>query len=158
MQRKRLNEFHVKTLPWILNTYDKLPMRHGIEVRSPFLDWKLVTFCFGLKNSMLINKGYTKFILREALSETLPKSVATRKSKLGFLPAKQFFLNLPCVKQLIQETVTSKAFIESSVFEGKKAANLIHKHLQQENISEMSKLWPLVQITTFSNEWKRKQL
>ena len=158
MQRKRLNEFHAKTLPWILNTYDKLPMRHGIEVRSPFLDWKLVTFCFGLKNSMLINKGYTKFILREALSDTLPKSVATRKSKLGFLPAKQFFLNLPSIRHLIQETVGSRAFIESSIFDGKEAAKLISQALEKENINELSKLWPLVQITTFSNEWKRKQL
>ena len=101
--------------------------------------------------------GYTKFVLREALSDTLPKSVAKRKSKLGFLPAKQFFLNLPCVKQLIQETVASKAFMESSVFEGKKAANLIHKYLEQKNISELSTLWPLIQITVFSNEWKRIQ-
>ena len=157
MYRKRLNEFHVKTLPWILNTYDKLPMRHGIEVRSPFLDWKLVTFCFGLKNNMLINNGYTKFILRQALSTALPKSVALRKSKLGFLPPKEFFLNIDCIKTLIQETIASKCFAESNVFDGKNAKKLVLKSIAENNTRKLAELWPLVQITLFANEWKRRQ-
>ena len=50
----RLKEFGRETLPWILDTYDKLLMRHNIEVRSPFLDWRLVVFSLSLPNRILI--------------------------------------------------------------------------------------------------------
>ena len=36
------------SLPKILNNFDKLSMVHGVEVRSPYLDWRLVSFCFSL--------------------------------------------------------------------------------------------------------------
>ena len=132
-------------------------MRHGIEVRSPFLDWRLVKFCFGLKNDMLVNNGYTKYILRQALAEKLPKSILHRKSKLGFLPSKQFISNIKCIKPLIHDTLTSREFIEADTFNGKLASKEILNFIDKDNTRELTKMWPLIQLTLFKIEWKKRQ-
>src|SRR5205823_8490494 len=42
------NQFHLTMLPTILRNFDKMAMQHSIEIRMPFMDWRLVTFVFSL--------------------------------------------------------------------------------------------------------------
>lgn len=78
------NQFHVKTLPRILKNFDILSMAHGMEVRMPFLDYRLVLFLFSLPSSYKINSQGTKWILRKSMEHRLPSSVLWRKRKIGF--------------------------------------------------------------------------
>ncbi|HSL42307.1 MAG TPA: asparagine synthase (glutamine-hydrolyzing), partial [Anaerolineales bacterium] len=41
-------DFHFVQLPSVLRNFDRLSMAHGVEVRSPFMDWRLVCFLFSL--------------------------------------------------------------------------------------------------------------
>jgi hypothetical protein len=82
-------DFHRTHLPAILRHFDGCSMAHGVEVRSPFLDWELVTFTFALAASAKRGRGddgaaVTKRILRDAMRGILPEPVRTRSSKLGF--------------------------------------------------------------------------
>ena len=76
--------FHATVLPVILRNYDRMSMAHGVEVRMPFLDWRLATYVFSLPEESLLGQGYTKLILRRALGDRLPVQVATRRDKIGF--------------------------------------------------------------------------
>jgi asparagine synthase (glutamine-hydrolysing) len=40
-----------------------------IEIRAPFLDYRVVEFAFGLPISYFIRDGWLKWILREAMKE-----------------------------------------------------------------------------------------
>lgn len=71
-------------LPHLLRYEDKNSMRHSIEARLPFLDYKLVETCLGIKNSLKIKNGWTKYILRIAMTGLIPKSILWRKIKFGF--------------------------------------------------------------------------
>jgi asparagine synthase (glutamine-hydrolysing) len=71
-------------LPHLLRYEDRNSMRHSIETRLPFLDYRMVEASISSKPEYKISGGWTKFILRKALEGILPNSVIWRKNKLGF--------------------------------------------------------------------------
>ena len=48
LNRRLYRMFHGTVLPTILRNFDRLSMAHGIEVRMPFMDWRLVTYTMAL--------------------------------------------------------------------------------------------------------------
>lgn len=87
----RLNEFlyqdfHRTMLPSILRNYDRASMAHGIEVRMPIMDWRLVTFAFGLPPTSKLGGGFTKRVFRDAMNGIMPSAILGRRSKIGFNP------------------------------------------------------------------------
>ena len=78
------SDVHRTMLPSILRNYDRCSMAHGVEVRMPLLDWRLVTFALGLPPASKMGGGYTKRVLRDALRGILPEPIRTRRSKIGF--------------------------------------------------------------------------
>jgi asparagine synthase (glutamine-hydrolysing) len=71
-------------LPYWLRAGDKSSMTIPIEIRYPFLDYRLIEFGMGLPISLLIRGGWTKWVLREAMKDMLPREVIWRKVKMGF--------------------------------------------------------------------------
>jgi len=72
------------SLPGLLHYEDRNSMAHGIESRLPFLDYRLVEFSLGLGERFKIVEGETKWLLRRAMSEFLPKTILNRQDKIGF--------------------------------------------------------------------------
>ncbi len=58
-------------------------MANGLEIRSPFLDVDLASFCISLPQTLKIKNGHDKVLLRRAFKNDWPKSIQTRK-KMGF--------------------------------------------------------------------------
>ena len=50
-------------------------------------------------------------------------------------------------------TVESKAFLESSHFDGHACRKLFNQSLMNNNLSSLYKIWPLVQATIFKEQW-----
>jgi len=73
------------SLPSLLHYEDRNSMAFSIESRVPFLDHRLVEFAFSLNDEDLISNGETKKILRNSLEGILPKAIAERKDKKGFV-------------------------------------------------------------------------
>jgi len=76
--------FHSTILPTILRNFDRLSMAHGIEVRMPFMDWRLVTFVFSLPDAYKIGDGYTKRIARISMQGRMPEAIRSSRQKIGF--------------------------------------------------------------------------
>jgi len=72
-------------LPSILYCVDFNSMCYSIESRVPFLDHRIVEFCFRLPNDFKINNSETKFILRKSLKDILPEKITSRRDKKGFV-------------------------------------------------------------------------
>lgn len=70
-------------MPSLLRFEDRNSMAFSLEARLPFLDYRIVEFALSLPEELKINKGWQKFILREAVSE-MPDSIKWRKDKKGF--------------------------------------------------------------------------
>lgn len=82
--RRLYRSFHADILPMILRNFDRLSMAHGVEVRMPFMDWRLVTFAMALPPEMKQSGGWTKRIAREAFVGLLPDEVRWSRKKVGF--------------------------------------------------------------------------
>ncbi len=67
----------------ILVKVDRMSMAHGLEVRAPFLDHRVVEFVAGLPSDVKLRRGTTKVILREAMRPILPPEILA-KPKRGF--------------------------------------------------------------------------
>jgi len=73
-------------LPHNLLEYgDRMSMAHGLEVRLPFTDHKLVELAMRLPSRYKLKRGATKHALREAMRPLLPREILDRR-KLGLNP------------------------------------------------------------------------
>ena len=79
-----LNQLFYETMPPILNEDDQNHMFSSVENRSPFLDTDLAEFSFKIPTKFLIKNSQTKYILREAFKDILPKKIFSNKIKKGF--------------------------------------------------------------------------
>ena len=68
----------------LLQRYDLLSMSSGLEIRMPFLDWRLVSYALSLPAESILGGGFTKRILRDAMIPYLPAKILRRKAKLQF--------------------------------------------------------------------------
>jgi len=84
VNRRLYRMFHGTVLPTILRNFDRLSMAHGIEVRMPFMDWRLVTYVMALPDEAKYADGYSKAIARDALAGYMPESIRTNRRKVGF--------------------------------------------------------------------------
>lgn len=87
--------FHSTVLPTILRNFDRLSMAHGIEVRMPFMDWRLVTYTMALPESSKSADGYTKAVARRAMANLMPESIRTARRKVGFNSPMPEWMNGP---------------------------------------------------------------
>jgi asparagine synthase (glutamine-hydrolysing) len=62
---------------------DRASMAHGLEVRPPLLDHELLELAARIPSAMKIRKGQTKWIVKQAFKDRLPRDVVWRQ-KQGF--------------------------------------------------------------------------
>ena len=62
---------------------DRCSMANALEVRSPFLDHRLVEYAAGLPDRLKLRRGVTKYVLRRAFHDLVPPEIA-RRAKRGF--------------------------------------------------------------------------
>ncbi len=77
-------QFEYKSLPRILHDVDRNSMAYSLEVRLPFLDYRLVEFSFALSDRWKIKRNWTKYIIRKSCKKYLPKKIYSRRNKMGF--------------------------------------------------------------------------
>ncbi len=76
--------FHATTLPTILRNFDRVSMAHGVEVRMPFMDWRLVTYAMALPDASKIGDTQTKRVARVAMQGHMPETIRSSRVKIGF--------------------------------------------------------------------------
>lgn len=76
--------FHASVLPTILRNFDRLSMAHGVEVRMPFMDWRLVTLAMALPAQMKADATHSKLVARSAMQGIMPEAIRTSTRKVGF--------------------------------------------------------------------------
>ncbi len=91
-------------MPTLLRNYDKYSMAAGVEVRMPFLDYRIIEFAFSLPNSYRLRNGFTKAVVRSAAKGMVPDSILGNKIKTGWnSPMGEWFAG-PWKEWLLDET------------------------------------------------------
>jgi len=143
LNRELYFDTHVGMLPRILSNFDRLSMAHGVEVRAPFMDWRLMCFVFALPSTSKIGSGYTKRILREAMRGTLPESIRTRRSKYGFAsPMAEWYKT--GLREFVLDTVSSKRFLESDLCYGPNIKKYTEACYAKKNYVAAARTWKFI--------------
>lgn len=107
-------------LPELLRYADRNSMAFGREIRLPFLDPALLEFAYSLPASAKMQNGYTKWILRTAMSGHLPQPIAWQKKKIGYEPPQESWLQQAAVQEevlqsarvLVDEGILQKRYLD----------------------------------------------
>ena len=76
----------------VLEYGDRMSMAHGLEVRAPYTDHRLVEHVLALPGGSKLQRGRTKAIFRAAAAPHLPQRPLAKR-KLGFNPPMGVWLN-----------------------------------------------------------------
>ena len=117
ISRDLYRQFHHEANWLLLQRYDRISMAHGIEVRLPFLDWRLVTYAFSLPDESKAGSGYSKRILRAAMRGILPEKIRTRTLKIGFQAPLYEWMNGD-LGDWVYERSRERRFVENPVADG----------------------------------------
>ena len=141
---KKINLFDLTTyLPGqLLVKIDRTSMMHSLEIRSPFLDYKLAEFVYSLPDKFKIDKKSGKIILKDILSEIMPKEFVYRR-KQGFGAPVKEWLNTEQVKKFVMETLDNDAYL-CKIFKKEKIAEIISDFYQNKNNNAQYKVWSLL--------------
>jgi asparagine synthase (glutamine-hydrolysing) len=129
-------EFFQHTLPALLRNFDRAGMMNSIEIRMPFMDWRLVSYVFSLPLMAKIGGGYTKKIVRDAMKDKMDESLRRRTYKVGISSPIEHWFNYylkDWTLDMLSGTV-EKTEIENAYKRGNVEGQLVKKAWQQINL------------------------
>jgi asparagine synthase (glutamine-hydrolysing) len=132
----------------LLMKQDQMSMAASLESRVPFLDHKLVEFSAALPIGMKLRRWTTKYVLRQAMRNTLPNEILRRR-KMGFPVPLENWLRGP-FRHILDEYVLSPRTAARGIFNQAYARQLVNRHAAGENHAE--RLWMLVNFEI----WQRR--
>jgi asparagine synthase (glutamine-hydrolysing) len=144
---KMLN-FDTKT--WLVDDLlikaDRMSMASSLELRVPFLDYRLVEFAAAMPSKYKINNGEGKYLLKRMMEDILPKEIIYRK-KMGFpTPLKKMFQS--SLKEYVMDVLTSSDLSIQKYFKPEAIRCIVDEHLS-ESKDHHRVLWQLIVL----EEW-----
>jgi asparagine synthase (glutamine-hydrolysing) len=117
MSDELFRRFHGPWLGRLLRNFDVHSMGHAIQLRMPFLDWRVVSYALSVPDESKAAAGYTKHLLREAMRGVLPDPLRLRRHKTGY--------NAPVANWLagglsswLWDEVNDREFLRSELWDG----------------------------------------
>jgi asparagine synthase (glutamine-hydrolysing) len=145
------SDLNMVLLSDMLRKVDLMSMSCGLEVRTPFLDHKLVNFAFQLPAEYKINEFSTKRILRDIARDHLPEELIS-KPKQGFEVPLWSWLNHE-LHDLVYEDLLSTEFLQEQNLFNVSYVSQLKKKLKSKNPADVqANIWALV---VFNHWWKR---
>ena len=122
---------------------DRMTMANSLEARCPFLDQELLEFASGIPSALKLKGMTTKYILKAALADILPKEIIHRK-KHGFgVPVGRWFRT--SLKSYLQDTLLSRAALGRGYFKEAVLRRLIAEH-ESGKRDHGHRLWALLTL------------
>ena len=157
LNRELYQDFHIRILPRILRNFDRISMAHGVEIRAPFLDWRLVTYAFSLPSNAKIGNGFTKRILRESMRGILPETSRLRKGKIGFAsPMNAWYEH--SLKTFVLDSVNSRDFLVSSIWDGPLIRDYVEDCFKNQDYHNATRSWRYIQAMVLMQSFREKSL
>lgn len=133
----------------ILVKVDRMSMANSLEVRAPFLDYRIIEFAATLPSEWKIKRERAKIILKNAFAQLLPPSVLNR-AKHGFtVPLDQWFRSE--LKPMAEKTLLSQSPLAE--FLAIPVVLRIWEEHQSTKFDHGSILWSLLMLALWQREY-----
>lgn len=81
---RQILDIEVAGLPTLLRYEDSNSMGNSVESRLPFMDYRLVEYGIALPETLKLQKGYGKWVIRNNVQGMIPESIRKARFKKGF--------------------------------------------------------------------------
>jgi asparagine synthase (glutamine-hydrolysing) len=105
---------------------DRMSMAHSLELRAPFLDYRVVEFAARLPAEWKIQGDVTKVILKETFGNLLPEAVMKQR-KWGFALPMEHWLRGE-LRPALEEAISDHLIAESGIFRLSEIRALADEH------------------------------
>jgi len=131
-------------LPYdMLMKADAASMLNSLEIRSPFVDYRLVEYGFRIPGNLKVGLLDGKKILKEAFAEELPRSIQ-RRPKGGFgIPIGEWFRT--DLKPLLEEVLSRERLQRRGLFN----PEIVHKMMELHFQRRRDYFWELWNLLVF---------
>ncbi len=85
-REKHWHGLHSGIFPYALELADKAAAAFAVEPRYPFFDRRLVEFCLAIPPDQKLHQGWTRVVMRRAMTDILPPAVQWRFDKANLFP------------------------------------------------------------------------
>ena len=106
---------------------DRASMAYSVEVRSPFLDYRIVEFARSLPVNFRFEKGKQKKILRDLLNEYIPEEVFDVPKKGFAIPINKWFREE--LKEDLINSLNDKFYEKFTMIDKKRSTKFLSNHL-----------------------------
>ena len=125
---------HETILPTLLRNYDRYSMTNSVEIRMPFMDYRMVSLAMSLPWQSKLHGGYSKSIIRDAMAPYMPNEIAYRRTKIGFNSPIVEWMKGP-MKEYFTDMVTSADFASCNLIDAASAKSMVETVINDENAS-----------------------
>ena len=128
---------------------DIASMGNSLELRSPFLDFKLVEWGISLPSKFRIANFETKHILKEIAREFMPRELIDRP-KMGFaIPRAEWLRNE--LKQMTFDLLTDQTARNRQWFNQVEVQKILTSHDSGRDMDKF--IWPMIMLEIWARKW-----
>ena len=133
----------------MLMKVDSMSMSNSLEVRSPFLDHRIVEFAFSIPDGFKVDHSHRKKIVHDAFKDFLPHELYHRPKRGFEIPLHSF---LTKELQSTLEDYTSNSFLQDQKIFDPSEVNKLKRQLTSSNpVESAARMWGLL---VFQHWWK----
>jgi asparagine synthase (glutamine-hydrolysing) len=125
----------------ILVKVDRASMANSLEVRVPYLDHTFVEYAAGLPTVYKLRGLTTKYLLKMAVKDILPKEIVKRKKKGFGIPLSKWFNQE--LKDLLLDYLNEERIKKSGIFHYPYIKQLLDEHFSYKR-DNRKQLWTLL--------------
>jgi asparagine synthase (glutamine-hydrolysing) len=127
----------------MLTKVDLMSMANSLEVRTPFLDYRLVDYVNRLPANYKIDKKMKKKILQDSFKELLPQELYNRPKKGFEVPLYNWF-NKELRSKIEKEWLNDKIIEEQGIFNPQKIRELKKKIFSKNPGDSAATIWGII--------------
>ena len=134
----------------ILTKVDRASMMNSLEVRSPFLDHKLVSFINNLPDNFKLRGLTTKYLLKKLMAKYVGKDVVSRKKKGFGIPIAQWLAG--DLRKELEDSLFGEKIKKQEIFNYPYIKKITEEHLERRQ-NHRQKLWSLFVFQKWYERW-----
>ncbi len=142
-------EWNTQLPDQVLAFVDFLSMAHSVEIRSPFLDYRLVEFAATIPDNMKIRNGNVKDILKKAVEPLLPEGIIKRPKEGFVLPVFDWMADR--LKDYSMDVLSEKRLRRHNLLNVEVAKDILQNY-HSGNRNNAGKVWNLMMFQIW---WER---
>jgi asparagine synthase (glutamine-hydrolysing) len=148
---RKMQEVDIRTyLPGdLMYKVDIASMANSLEVRSPFLDYRVVEFGLSLPAKYKVGKGESKHILREIARGFVPPELINRPKKGFGVPLARWLRE--DFQSLVHEVLLDERSRSRGWYRFEKLEEVLKKH--QQGFALESIIWPVLMLELWVKNW-----